>query len=135
LFIPNAISLVLDNEKHFFTSFASREKTYTTLFKMWQIALFDKVKKNNKKQKKTKFLYILSFSFLLLSKSIDNDEVNTLVRSFYGEDLGYNSEDDEYEYYMKTKNTKNPANNTAEQQNILKFGKINFSLTHFIYFL
>ena len=86
-----------------------------------------------KSKKKKKNFYISWVFFLLLSKSIDNDEVNTLVRSFYGEDLGYNSEDDEYEYYMKTKNKKNPANNTAEQQNILKFGKINFSFFLFFF--
>ena len=44
------------------------------------------------------------------------EEVNTLVRSFYGEDLGYNSEDEEYEFYMKQKITsKNTANNSLEQ--------------------
>ena len=43
--IPNAITLVLaeNNEKHFFTSFSSRDKTYTTLFKLWQISILDHV--------------------------------------------------------------------------------------------
>ena len=44
MFIPNAITLILnDNEKHFFTSFSSRDKTYVTLYKMWQIAKLEKV--------------------------------------------------------------------------------------------
>jgi hypothetical protein len=41
--IPNAISIVLDNEKYFFTSFISRDKTYATLFRIWQMALSDSV--------------------------------------------------------------------------------------------
>ena len=42
--IPNAITLVLsENEKHFFTSFSSRDKTYTTLYKLWQISKLEQV--------------------------------------------------------------------------------------------
>lgn len=41
--IPNAISVVLDQEKYFFTSFISRDKTYATVFRIWQIALADLV--------------------------------------------------------------------------------------------
>jgi hypothetical protein len=41
--IPNAITIVTDNERYFFTSFAARDKTYTTLFRVWQIALADAV--------------------------------------------------------------------------------------------
>ena len=43
--IPNAISVVLDHEKYFFTSFISRDKTYSTLFRIWQLALADSVYK------------------------------------------------------------------------------------------
>jgi ssDNA-specific exonuclease RecJ len=44
--IPNAITIVLnDNDKYFFTSFGSRDKTYTTLFKLWQTAIVDQVKR------------------------------------------------------------------------------------------
>jgi type III secretory pathway lipoprotein EscJ len=41
--IPNAITVVLENKEYFFTSFASRDKTYTTLFRVWQMALADSV--------------------------------------------------------------------------------------------
>ena len=41
--IPNAISVLLENEKYFFTSFVSRDKTYTTLFRVWQMALANSV--------------------------------------------------------------------------------------------
>jgi hypothetical protein len=40
--IPNAILITTDNEKHFLTSFTSRDKTYLMLFRVWQNALMDK---------------------------------------------------------------------------------------------
>ena len=75
--IPNAITVVLDNEKFFFTSLVSRDKTYTVLFRVWQMALAD--------------------------STMSTDEINGILRSCYGEDLGYNSDDAEYEYYSKLK--------------------------------
>lgn len=48
---------------------------------------------------------------------MDTVEVNTFIKSFYGEDLGYNSNDEEYEYYCLKSTTKlnTAANNSAEQ--------------------
>lgn len=43
LVIPNAIEIRTEGEKHFFTSFASRDKTYLMLFRIWQNALMDQV--------------------------------------------------------------------------------------------
>ncbi|TSV15265.1 GRAM domain-containing protein 1B [Bagarius yarrelli] len=40
--IPNAIQLCTDNEKHFFTSFGARDRTYMMMFRLWQNALLDK---------------------------------------------------------------------------------------------
>jgi hypothetical protein len=40
--IPNAILVCTENEKHFLTSFTSRDKTYLMLFRVWQNALMDK---------------------------------------------------------------------------------------------
>lgn len=40
--IPNAILICTTNEKHFITSFASRDKAYLMLFRVWQNALMDK---------------------------------------------------------------------------------------------
>lgn len=40
--IPNAILITTENEKHFLTSFTSRDKTYLMLFRVWQNALMDK---------------------------------------------------------------------------------------------
>ena len=42
-FIPNAITITVDNDKYLFTTFASRDKTYTTLFRMWQSAIYEQV--------------------------------------------------------------------------------------------
>lgn len=40
--IPNAILICTTNEKTFITSFASRDKAYLMLFRVWQNALMDK---------------------------------------------------------------------------------------------
>jgi hypothetical protein len=47
----------------------------TVLFRVWQMALAD--------------------------STMSTDEINGILRSCYGEDLGYNSDDAEYEYYSK----------------------------------
>ena len=46
LVIPNAIQMVTNNEKFFFTSFTSRDKAYVNVFKLWQNALLDQVRGN-----------------------------------------------------------------------------------------
>uniref|UniRef100_A0A3Q1H138 VASt domain-containing protein n=1 Tax=Anabas testudineus TaxID=64144 RepID=A0A3Q1H138_ANATE len=43
--IPNAIQVCTDTEKHFFTSFGARDRTYMMMFRLWQNALLDKVNK------------------------------------------------------------------------------------------
>jgi hypothetical protein len=43
LVIPNAILVCTEGEKHFFTSFGARDKTYLMLFRVWQNALMDQV--------------------------------------------------------------------------------------------
>ncbi|KAB7506066.1 GRAM domain-containing protein 1B [Armadillidium nasatum] len=43
LVIPNALQINTDTDKHFFTSFAARDKTYLMLFRIWQNALMDQV--------------------------------------------------------------------------------------------
>ena len=40
--IPNAILVTTKTDKHFLTSFTSRDKTYLMLFRVWQNALMDK---------------------------------------------------------------------------------------------
>ncbi|XP_048866017.1 protein Aster-C isoform X3 [Brienomyrus brachyistius] len=42
IFIPNAIQICTDAEKFFFTSFSSREKSFQSIFRMWQNTLLDK---------------------------------------------------------------------------------------------
>ncbi|XP_022100057.1 GRAM domain-containing protein 1B-like isoform X2 [Acanthaster planci] len=39
--IPNAVQIATESEKHFFTSFISRDRTFLLLFKVWQNALLD----------------------------------------------------------------------------------------------
>ena len=42
--IPNSIQICTKDEKHFFTSFSARDKTYLMMFRVWQNALLDQVK-------------------------------------------------------------------------------------------
>nr|XP_023700931.1 GRAM domain-containing protein 1C isoform X2 [Paramormyrops kingsleyae] len=42
IFIPNAIQICTEAEKLFFTSFSSREKSFQSIFRMWQNMLLDK---------------------------------------------------------------------------------------------
>uniref|UniRef100_A0A8C7IHP0 GRAM domain-containing protein n=1 Tax=Oncorhynchus kisutch TaxID=8019 RepID=A0A8C7IHP0_ONCKI len=42
--IPNAIQLCTDNDKHFFTSFGARDRTYMMMFKTMADALLEKVR-------------------------------------------------------------------------------------------
>lgn len=46
LIIPNAILICSKSEKYFFTSFASRDKTFLMLFRVWQNALLDQPMSN-----------------------------------------------------------------------------------------
>ncbi|KAG9348283.1 hypothetical protein JZ751_002018 [Albula glossodonta] len=41
--IPNAVQVCTDTEKHFFTSFGARDRTYMMMFRLWQNALLDKL--------------------------------------------------------------------------------------------
>jgi hypothetical protein len=102
--IPNAISVVLDNEKYFFTSFISRDKTFATLFRVWQITLAD--------------------------SSMSIEEINNLLKTSYGEDLGYNSEDAENEFYKNFKSNNNNNNNNSNTSNQTLTAKDKFYRNH-----
>lgn len=68
--IPNAISVCTGNEKHFLTSFTSRDKTYLMLFRVWQNALME--------------------------KPINPQELWQWVHTCYGDQLGLTSDDEDY---------------------------------------
>ncbi|XP_029434059.1 protein Aster-C isoform X2 [Rhinatrema bivittatum] len=65
--IPNAIQISTENEKFFFTSFAARDRSYLSIFRMWQNVLLD--------------------------KSLTNREFWQLVQQSYGTELGLNTEE------------------------------------------
>lgn len=71
LVIPNAIQVGTESEKHFFTSFAARDKAYVMLFKLWQNALLD--------------------------QPASAADIWQWVHSMYGDELGLTS-DDELDY-------------------------------------
>ncbi|XP_069544341.1 protein Aster-B-like isoform X2 [Brachyistius frenatus] len=68
--IPNAIQLCTDNEKHFFTSFGARDRTYMMMFRLWQNALME--------------------------KPLCPKELWHFVHQCYGNELGLTSDDEDY---------------------------------------
>ncbi|CAK6441661.1 unnamed protein product [Pipistrellus nathusii] len=65
--IPNAIQIATDNEKFFFTSFGARDRSYLSIFRLWQNALLD--------------------------KSLTRQEFWQLLQQNYGAELGLNAEE------------------------------------------
>ncbi|XP_069491988.1 protein Aster-C isoform X2 [Ambystoma mexicanum] len=65
--IPNAIQIITENDKYFFTSFAARDRSYLSIFRMWQNVLLD--------------------------QTLTKREFWHLVQQSYGTDLGLNNEE------------------------------------------
>ncbi|XP_018103665.1 uncharacterized protein LOC414690 isoform X2 [Xenopus laevis] len=68
--IPNAIQVSTQNEKLFFTSFATRDRSFLNIFRMWQDVLLD--------------------------KTLTKKEFWQLVQQSYGTELGLNNEEMEH---------------------------------------
>ncbi|OCT70362.1 hypothetical protein XELAEV_18037280mg [Xenopus laevis] len=68
--IPNAIQLCTETEKHFFTSFGARDRTYMMMFRLWQNALME--------------------------KPLCPKELWHFVHQCYGNELGLTSDDEDY---------------------------------------
>ncbi|KAK5604024.1 hypothetical protein CRENBAI_024422 [Crenichthys baileyi] len=65
--IPNAIQICTNTEKYFFASFSAREKSFLSVFRMWQNTL--------------------------LNKTLTCPELWQMVKQHYGYDLGLNNEE------------------------------------------
>ncbi|XP_064351238.1 protein Aster-C isoform X2 [Camelus dromedarius] len=65
--IPNAIQIVTEGEKFFFTSFGARDRSYLSIFRLWQNVLLD--------------------------KSLTRQEFWQLLQQNYGTELGLNAEE------------------------------------------
>ncbi|KAF4801756.1 GRAM domain containing 1C [Turdus rufiventris] len=65
--IPNAIQIATKGEKFFFTSFSARDRSYLSIFRLWQNVLLD--------------------------KKLTKQEFWQLVHQSYGSELGLNSEE------------------------------------------
>ncbi|KAK7082786.1 Protein Aster-B [Halocaridina rubra] len=91
LVIPNAIEIKTEGEKHFFTSFASRDKTYLMLFRIWQNALMD--------------------------QQMSATELWQWVHSSYGDELGLTSDDDDYVAPSTEDDTKTNTSNMPSDRN------------------
>ncbi|XP_038214040.1 protein Aster-B-like isoform X2 [Zerene cesonia] len=70
LVIPNAILVCTDSDKNFLTSFSGRDKAYLMLFRIWQNALMD--------------------------QPLTTNEIWQWVHTCYGEELGFDSDDEGY---------------------------------------
>ncbi|XP_076869379.1 protein Aster-A isoform X2 [Brachyhypopomus gauderio] len=68
--IPNAVQISTEQDKHFFTSFGARDRSYVMMFRLWQNALMD--------------------------KTLSPKELWHIVHQCYGTELGLTSEDDDY---------------------------------------
>uniref|UniRef100_UPI00398F77F6 protein Aster-B isoform X5 n=1 Tax=Pristiophorus japonicus TaxID=55135 RepID=UPI00398F77F6 len=68
--IPNAVQVCTDTEKHFFTSFGARDRTFMMMFRLWQNAL--------------------------LEKPLCPKELWHFVHQCYGNELGLTSDDEDY---------------------------------------
>ncbi|XP_008064046.1 GRAM domain-containing protein 1C isoform X2 [Carlito syrichta] len=64
--IPNAIQIITEGEKFFFTSFGARDRSYLNIFRLWQNVLLD--------------------------KSLTRQEFWQLLQQNYGTELGLNAE-------------------------------------------
>ncbi|CAO2631906.1 Protein Aster-C [Lemmus lemmus] len=65
--IPNAIQIITEGEKFFFTSFGARDRSYLSIFRLWQNVLLD--------------------------KSLTRQEFWQLLQQNYGTELGLNAEE------------------------------------------
>ncbi|XP_032204202.1 protein Aster-C isoform X3 [Mustela erminea] len=65
--IPNAIQIVTEGEKFFFTSFGARDRSYLSIFRLWQNVLLD--------------------------KNLTRQEFWQLLQQNYGNELGLNAEE------------------------------------------
>ncbi|XP_032154910.1 protein Aster-C isoform X1 [Sapajus apella] len=65
--IPNAIQIITESEKFFFTSFGARDRSYLSIFRLWQNVLLD--------------------------KSLTRQEFWQLLQQNYGTELGLNAEE------------------------------------------
>ncbi|TRY96043.1 hypothetical protein DNTS_021162 [Danionella cerebrum] len=95
--IPNAIQICTENEKHFFTSFGARDRSYMMIFRLWQNALMDKASSEAWRQS----MMISTWQeagcdFALQSKTLSPKELWHIVHQCYGTELGLTSEDDDY---------------------------------------
>uniref|UniRef100_A0A8C6GFB5 GRAM domain containing 1C n=1 Tax=Mus spicilegus TaxID=10103 RepID=A0A8C6GFB5_MUSSI len=68
--IPNAIQIITEGEKFFFTSFGARDRSYLIIFRLWQNVLLD--------------------------KSLTRQEFWQLLQQNYGTELGLNAEEMEH---------------------------------------
>uniref|UniRef100_A0A8B9LC77 GRAM domain containing 1Bb n=1 Tax=Astyanax mexicanus TaxID=7994 RepID=A0A8B9LC77_ASTMX len=103
--IPNAIQVCTDTEKHFFTSFGARDRTYMMMFRLWQNAL--------------------------LEKPLCPKELWHFVHQCYGNELGLTSDDEDYVPPDDDFNTMGNQLNKLDQisYSIFVSGKKNCSLS------
>ncbi|XP_063752079.1 protein Aster-B isoform X2 [Eleginops maclovinus] len=90
--IPNAIQLCTDNEKHFFSSFGARDRTYMMMFRLWQNAL--------------------------LEKPLCPKELWHFVHQCYGNELGLTSDDEDYVHPDEDFNTMGYCEELPVEENI-----------------
>ncbi|CAL8336620.1 unnamed protein product [Gadus morhua 'NCC'] len=94
--IPNAIQISTDSDKHFFTSFGARDRSFMMIFRLWQNALMD--------------------------KTLSPKELWHIVHQCYGTELGLTSEDDDYVSPLQHLNGLLPGEESESVSDLLELG-------------
>ncbi|XP_019332105.1 protein Aster-C isoform X4 [Alligator mississippiensis] len=82
--IPNAIQIATKGEKFFFTSFSARDRSYLSIFRLWQNALLDRARAAPR---------LLHKAAQFGEKRLTKQEFWQLVHQSYGSELGLNTEE------------------------------------------
>ncbi|RXM28191.1 GRAM domain-containing protein 1B [Acipenser ruthenus] len=94
--IPNAIQVCTDTEKHFFTSFGARDRTYMMMFRLWQNALLDKVPVHLAHVNPIGTPVTSSPPSPAHTQPLCPKELWHFVHQCYGNELGLTSDDEDY---------------------------------------
>lgn len=98
--IPNAILICTTNEKYFITSFASRDKAYLMLFRVWQNALMDKPMQPQEMWQwvsvRAECVSVFVNWWIWVDHKKNFFVVEQKVHNCYGDELGLTSDDEDY---------------------------------------
>uniref|UniRef100_F7DKB7 GRAM domain containing 1C n=1 Tax=Ornithorhynchus anatinus TaxID=9258 RepID=F7DKB7_ORNAN len=90
--IPNAIQIGTEGEKFFFTSFGARDRSYLSIFRLWQNVLLDKTGTSRKAIPDQRMMLVRKV-ICAGGQNLTKQEFWQLVQQSYGTELGLNAEE------------------------------------------